>query len=235
MQNFAFDRRSFVAGARAIAPLAAPAVPFGFVLGVAIAESGIDRFAAGASSALIFAGASQLAAVELLAEQASAAVVLVAISFINARHLMYSAAIRPRFVTFPRWFRIVGPYVLLDQSFAMALDQPDEMGDRARMWHFLGSGAFLWAMWISVTTLGIVFGDVINPDWQLSFAGPILFGGLMVLSISDRAGVVAAAVGAVVSIVASGLPQGSGVLVAIVCGVAAGSITASSKTDKVAA
>ena len=222
MTDFSFHRRAFFAGFREVMPLAVPGIPFGFVLGVVIADSGLDQLAAWFSSPIVMAGAAQLAAIELLAESAGAWVVLVTVAFINSRHLMYSAALRPRFSGFPGWFRAVGPYVLLDQSFALALTQPDDMDDRDRMWHFLGSGAFLWVMWMCATGAGVLVGDVAEPEWQLGFAVPILFGGLMLLSISNRAGVVAAAVGAIVAVGGADLPQGSGVLLAIVLGVAAG-------------
>ncbi|MEM9204271.1 MAG: AzlC family ABC transporter permease [Actinomycetota bacterium] len=231
MSDFSFDRRAFWSGFRDVIPLAVPGMPFGFVLGVVIADSGLDQFAAWMSSPIIAAGAAQLAAIELLAEQASAAVVLVTVAFINSRHLMYSAALRPRFAGFPGWFRAVGPYVLLDQSFALAVAQPDDIDDRTRMWHFFGSGAFLWTMWMIATALGVLVGDVTEPEWQLGFAVPILFGGLMILSIANRAGFVAAAVGAIVSVAGASLPQGSGVLLAIVLGVTAGGVVDSRTAD----
>lgn len=222
MADFSFDRRAFWAGFRDIVPLAVPGIPFGFVLGVVIAESGLDQFVAWLSSPIILAGAAQLAAVELLAESASAAVVLVTVAFINSRHLMYSAVMRPKFSGFPNWFKAVGPYVLIDQAFALAITQPDDMDDRTRMWHFLGSGTFLWVMWMSATGMGVLVGDITEPEWQLGFAVPLLFGGLMVISITNRAGMVAAAVGGIVAVLGADLPQGSGVLLAIVLGVAAG-------------
>ena len=89
MADFSFDRRAFWAGFRDIIPLAIPGIPFGFVLGVVIAESGLDQVAAWASSPIITAGAAQLAAIELLAESASAAVVSVA-SSARARRLYAS-------------------------------------------------------------------------------------------------------------------------------------------------
>lgn len=222
MADFSFDRRAFWAGFRDIIPLAIPGIPFGFVLGVVIAESGLDQVAAWASSPIITAGAAQLAAIELLAESASAGVVLVTVAFINSRHLMYSAAMRPRFASYPLWFRVVAPYILIDQAFALAISQPEDLDDRTRAWHFLGSGAFLWTMWMCATLAGVLVGDVVDPDWQLGFAVPILFGGLMVLAITNRAGVAAAAVGAIVSVLGADLPQGSGVLLAIVLGMATG-------------
>jgi predicted branched-subunit amino acid permease len=222
--NLPFDRAAFVAGIRDILPIAVPAIPFGLVLGLAIGDSGLATFAAWSSSWLIFAGASQLAAIELLAQQAGAAVVMVTVGFINSRHLMYSAALRSRMAGFPTWFRVVGPYFLIDQSFAVANAQPDGIDDRTRMWHYFGTAALLWTVWQTSVATGIAMGDLIRPEWQLPFAVPLLFGGLMILSITNRAGVAAAVVGASVALLAAELPQGSGVLLAIVAGVTAGAV-----------
>lgn len=222
MTGHPFDRRAFWRGFAAVIPLAVPGIPFGFVLGVVIADSGLDEFTGWLSSPLILAGAAQLAAIELLAEQASAVVVLVTVTFVNSRHMMYSAALRPRFAGFPAWFRWAAPYVLLDQAFALAAAQPDDLDDTTRMWHFLGSGSFLWIMWMIATGMGVLVGDVTEPEWQLGFSVPILFGGLMILAITNRAGVVAAVVGGTVAVAAAELPQGSGIPLAILLGVAAG-------------
>ena len=133
MADFPFDRHAFWAGFRDIVPLAVPGIPFGFVLGVVIAESGLDRFVAWLSSPIVLAGASQLAAIEFLAESTSAAVVLVTVAFINSRHLMYSAVLRPTFANFPTWFKILGPYLLIDQAFALAITQPRPGFERSRL------------------------------------------------------------------------------------------------------
>ena len=84
MADFSFDRHAFWAGFRDIVPLAVPGIPFGFVLGVVIAESGLDRFVAWLSSPIVLPARSQLAAIELLAESTGAAVVLVTVAFINS-------------------------------------------------------------------------------------------------------------------------------------------------------
>ena len=56
VSDHSFDRHAFWSGFREMIPFAIPGIPFGFVLGVAIADSGLDRFVAWLSSPLIFAG-----------------------------------------------------------------------------------------------------------------------------------------------------------------------------------
>ena len=53
MTDFSFDPRAFWTGFREVIPLAVPGIPFGFVLGVVIADSGLDQLAAWASSPII--------------------------------------------------------------------------------------------------------------------------------------------------------------------------------------
>ena len=113
-----------------------------------------------------------MAAIELLAESAGAAVVLVTVAFINSRHLMYSAVLRPTFSNFPNWFKIIGPYLLIDQAFALAITQPDDTDDRARMWHFLGSGALVWLVWMVSTGMGVVVGDITKPSGNSASPSP---------------------------------------------------------------
>lgn len=219
MSAFPFDRRAFFTGAKEIIALGFPGIPFGMVIGVVVAESGIGDLAGWAGSWIILAGAANLAALDLMADGASAAVIILTVAFINSRHAMYSAAVRPKFVKFPNWFRWVGPYFLIDQVFALANQQPDDMPDRERLWHYFGSAITLWTLWVASVTAGLLLGDVIDPDWHLTFAVPLLFTGLMLLSISNRPGVVAAVVGGGVALITADFPQGSGVIVAIIAGV----------------
>jgi len=222
MPDLSFDARAARAGALAIAPLAAPGIPFGLVLGLVISDGGIDRLAGWSSSFIIIAGAAQLIVMSQLIDGASAAVIIVSVALINSRHVMYSAALRPRVAEFPSWFRVIGPYFLLDQVFAVADARPAEMTDRERLWHYMGSAFFIWPMWVFAVSAGILFGDVIDESWSLDFAVPLMFGGLMVLAIRDRPGVLAAVVAATVAVVGKDLPQGSGLLLGILVGVAAG-------------
>jgi len=159
-----------------------------------------------------------------LIDGASAAVIIVSVALINSRHVMYSAALRPRVAEFPSWFRVIGPYFLLDQVFAVADTRPAEMTDRARLWHYMGSAFFIWTMWVIAVGAGILFGDVIDESWSLDFAVPLMFGGLMVLAVRDKPGVLAAVVAATVAVIGKDLPQGSGLLLGIVVGVAAAGI-----------
>lgn len=210
-------------------PLVIPGIPFGLVLGFIVKTEGIDLLAGWSSSWLIFAGSSQLAALNLVAEGASAIVIIASVLLINSRHAMYSAVLRPKFTEMPRWFRTFAPYLLIDQLFAVAESAPELEGSTARyrMWHYLGGGAAVWSMWQVAVAVGIFAGDIVRDEWSLDFAVPVLFTGLLVLSVKDRPGIVAAVVAATVAVAGRDLPQGAGLILGIIVGViVAGSVSA---------
>jgi predicted branched-subunit amino acid permease len=233
MQDLSFDRRAALDGIRTIAPLAAPGLPFGLVLGFLVNDQGIDPLAGWASSWIIFAGSSQLVALNLLGDGASAVVIVISVLLINSRHAMYSAALRPAFAEYPTWFRVSAPYLLLDQLFAVTDGslKLEASTPRYRMWHYIGAGLFMWTIWQISVGLGVLVGDVVREEWSLSFAVALLFAGLLSLSIKDRPGMIAALVAGVVVVVGRELPQGSGLLLAIILGVIAAGVAESRRTE----
>lgn len=202
-------------------PLYVPAVPFALVIGLAIGEAGINSFVGWSGSWIIFGGAAQLTLISLLGSGAAVAAATTAALVVNARHLMYSAALAPTFQRQPRWFRWLGPYVLIDQVFALSSVQQD----RDETWfrtYFLAAGTTFWILWQLTTALGLAIGPVVPLEWDLEFAVPILFLGLIVMGMDKSSKGVAALVGAGVTYLSAGLPNRAGLLVGAVAGIIAG-------------
>ncbi|MGA7229226.1 MAG: AzlC family ABC transporter permease [Acidimicrobiia bacterium] len=204
-------------------PLFVPAVPFGLVIGLAISESGINTMVGWSSSWIIFGGAAQLTLISLLGAGTAVAAAVTAGLVVNARHLMYSAALAPTFQRQPRWFRWLGPYVLIDQLFALASVHLDDDPDVFRT-YFLSAGLTFWSMWQVTTAIGLIIGPIVPESWNLEFAVPILFIGLLVLGLDRWPKVVAALVGAGVSYATAGLPNRGGLLVGALVGIMAGAL-----------
>jgi len=223
MADYSFDRASYKRGIRAALPLVVPPIPFGLALGLVVSQSDVvSNFAGWSSSWIVWAGSAQLVAVELLDDGAAAAVIVLGIVMINARHIVYSAAVNARIGPVPRWFRILGSYWLTDQVFAIDEMQAQNLPSRQRMWTMLGAGTTFWVVWQTVVFLGIISGDVLPDDFPVGFIVAVLFAGLMVLSIRNRPGVLAAIVGGTVVMVTRALPPGTGVVIALIAGAAAG-------------
>jgi predicted branched-subunit amino acid permease len=203
-------------------PLFVPAMPFGLVIGLAITESGMNPFVGWSGSWLIFGGAAQLTLVTLLGTGVAVAAAVGTALVVNARHLMYSAALAPTFQSQPRWFRWLGPYLLIDQLFALTtVRPPDEDPDGFRT-YYLAAGATFWVLWLVVVALGLLLGPVVPEEWNLEFAIPILFIGLLVLGIDHWPEMVAALASAGVTYLAAGLPNRTGLLVGAFVGMIAG-------------
>jgi branched chain amino acid efflux pump len=203
-------------------PLFLPAIPFGFVVGLAVSEGQMPTAIGWSSSVFVFAGAAQLAIVEL-AGTASLWAVIVAGLVINARHVMYSAALAPTFQRQPRWMRWAGPFVLIDQVFALVMLQTDRSPAEFRR-YYLTVGLFFYLNWLWATALGLVVGPIVPESWQLGFAPPIMFLGIVLVSVHRRSHAAAVVVGGLVGLVTAGLQDRLGILIGAAAGVAAGAV-----------
>ena len=216
------DRAAARQGAIDALPLFVPAIPFGLVIGLAITESGMNPFVGWSGAWLIFGGAAQLTLVTLLGTGVAVAAAVGTALVVNARHLMYSAALAPTFQSQPRWFRWLGPYLLIDQLFALTtVRPPDEDPDVFRSYYF-AAGVTFWVLWLTVVAFGLLLGPVVPEEWNLQFAIPILFIGLLVLGTDHWPEMVAALAGAGVTYLAAGLPNRTGLLVGAFVGMIAG-------------
>lgn len=216
-----FNDPDFRRGLAETIPILVPVVPFALVLGLAISESSMPNLVGLAGAPTIFAGAAHLTVVTLVGEGATLAAVILAGLVVNARHLMYSMALSPAFGPQPRWFRWIGPYFLVDQLFALS---SVHLGDPPRSFrrYYMTSGLCFWITWNVSVALGLAIGPVIPQAWGLEFAVPLMFLGLLVMNLTTRPAVLAAAAGSVATLATTGLPNRAGILVGAAVGVAAG-------------
>jgi len=202
-------------------PLFIPAIPFAFVFGVVVAEANIPAFLGWSSSPIIFGGAAQITLLTLMGEGASVAAAVTAALIVGARHLLYSATMAPRFRDQPRWFHWVGAYMLIDQVFALTVLEKD-MSARDFRHYYLSAGITFWLLWMSFTALGLVVGPVIPETWQLGFATPVLFMGLLAVSIDRWQKAAAALVAMVAMALLADLPNRLGIILAALIAIAVG-------------
>lgn len=216
-------REAFLGGVRESVPLQLGIAPFGAVTGVAAVEAGLSPPGAVGMSVVIFAGAAQLAAIELLGETAPLAVVIGTAAIINSRMIMYSASIAPYFSAYRRRVRAAAAYFLVDQAYAMSITEFTEGGrDRHRILYYLGIGLATWLVWVVSTAAGAAAGASVPPELELSFAVPLVFLALLVPAIKDRPTAAAALAGGAVATVASGAPFNLGLPIGAVVGIGVG-------------
>jgi 4-azaleucine resistance transporter AzlC len=212
------------AGVRASVPLLLGVVPFGVVAGVAAVDAGLSPLQAVGLSLVVFAGASQLAAVDLLGRDAPLAVVVLTAAVINLRMAMYSASIAPHLAALRHRWRALCSYVLTDMSYAVAIAEFVGEESRNRRWYYLGAAGAIWAVWQVATVAGVLLGAGIPDGVGADFAVPLVFLALLAAEVDDRPRLAAAVGGGGVAVVGSGLPLNLGLVSGALAGVVAGTL-----------
>ena len=220
-------RESFLAGARATAPVLVGIVPFGLVAGAAAVGVGLSGLQAVGLSVVVFAGAAQLAAIDLLGQEAPLAVVVVTALVINLRMVMYSASIAPYFREVATRWRAGLAYLLTDQAYALSVTRFGDDRPVRRRWYYLGTALPLWAVWQVCTVVGVVVGARVPDSLPLEFAVPLTFLALLVPAVTDRASGTAAVVGGTGAAVGAALPLNLGLIAGALAGVLAGLVAES--------
>ena len=198
-------------------------IPFGLVCGVGAAAAGATVWGALGMSAIIFSGAAQIIAAQLLAVGAPIAVIVLTCFVAGLRFLMYSAAIAPYLRPLPpRWQQALA-FLLTDQAFAAAIRRFDAGGDpRAGGLHFLGAGFALWAFWQATNVVGFFAGNLVPPNWSMEFAVPLCFIALIAPHFRNAPQVGAGVLAGVAVVALDGLPMRLNLIAAGVVGILAG-------------
>jgi predicted branched-subunit amino acid permease len=200
-------------------------VPFGVVCGVGAIAAGASPVAALAMSMIMFSGAAQIVAAQLLAAGAPFAVILLSCFVVSLRLIMYSAAMAPYLRPLDHRWRALLAYVLTDQAFARTIQRFRESDDvAANASYFLGSGALLWVTWQLATVLGIVAGQIVPASWQLEFVVPLCFISILVPLLRDRVSLLVFAVTAIAAVILDAMPLRLSMICAGLLGILAGII-----------
>jgi len=173
---------------------------FGLVFGLAARNAGFSPIEAVAFSVVVFAGASQFAAAGYIAAGLPWLGIVVLTFFLNARHMLYSASLAPRFREVPFAQRVVMSHVLTDEAFALSAAHFHRIGrlDIPGYWIAAVLGVFI--PWNVATIVGVLLGGAI-PDpskFGLDIVFPAAMGGLAVGLATARREVVAAGAGAII-------------------------------------
>ena len=203
-------------------PILVGVVPFGLVAGAAPVEGGLGAWAGPAFSVIVFAGASQLAAINVLADGGSWVIAAIAACTINLRLLLYSASMAPHMARFSLRDRLLAAYLLTDQSYAVSIARW-RTGAAPSLAFYFGGGVTLWLSWQLATVVGALGGGLLSDDVPLEFTVPLVFLVLLVPAVTTRPAVVAMLAGGGSAVLALELGAGGtyiliGALVGIVAG-----------------
>jgi predicted branched-subunit amino acid permease len=217
------SRLEFRAGLRASLPLLVAVGPFGLVTGVAMAAAGIPALEAMAMSVLVYAGASMLAAAQLIAVGTPALVVVLAAGIVNLRHFMYSASIRPYLAGEPLWRRMLVAYALVDNTYALFIQRfSTHPGAPGKFHYFAGLTVPIWLCWQATVGIGLAAGARLPAAWKLEFAAPLAFIAMTIPFLRGRPMLAAAVSAGATAVLAHGLPLRLGLALAAIVGICCG-------------
>ena len=111
-----------------MAPLLLGVAPFGVVAGATPVTNGMGWDVSVGFSTIVFAGASQLASIDVLSGGGSVAVAVLAACTINLRMVLYSASMAPYVTRVPTARRFLMAYLLTDQAYAVSIVRWSEQG-----------------------------------------------------------------------------------------------------------
>lgn len=155
-----FTLDGFARGFRMATPLALSGILFGMAFGVLAREAGLSFGEAVLMSMTVFAGASQMAALDLWTAAPSILVLALATFAINVRHVVMGAALRPWFsklrsstAHFSLWF-------MTDGNWAMSMAE-HRKGERDAA-ILVGSGVVMWFGWVSGGAIGHLAGAALG-------------------------------------------------------------------------
>jgi 4-azaleucine resistance transporter AzlC len=186
---------------------------FGVSFGVLAVTTGLTVAQACTMSLLVFTGASQFAAVGIVASGGSPAAALGSALLLAARNSAYGLAMS-RVLRGSLGLRLVASQLVIDESTAMATAEPDRPRQVRAFWV---TGLAVFVCWNVGTLAGAVGGNAIGDPARLGLdaAFPAGFVALLVPHVRRVEGKVAAALGALTALVLVPLtPPGVPVLAA---------------------
>jgi predicted branched-subunit amino acid permease len=170
-------------GARLALPFLPGTAVFAAAFGTIAAQKGLTLGDAVLMSAVVFAGASQLVAMEVWAEPltlGTIASIAVVTGIVNMRFLLMTASLRPWMGPLPAWQTYPAMLTTTDANWLVAIRYHNDGGRDAAV--FLGVALALWVFWVGATVPGYLLGAVVSDPkrFGLDLVMPAFFAAMMI-------------------------------------------------------
>jgi len=156
---------------------------FASAFGAAAAQKGLTAWQALSMSAFVYAGASQMVALEIWREAWSPSTVLALMTItatVNARMVLMGAAIQPWLAPAPNTQNAVNLFFFTDANWLIGTRYRGEGGSDLGV--LFGAGFALWIAWVVATYPGYLAGVLVTDPsrYGIDLVMPIFFSAMIV-------------------------------------------------------
>jgi predicted branched-subunit amino acid permease len=162
-----FTRSGVLAGFVQGQALAMGVLVYGVVFGVLASGARMLLGDALLMSAAIYSGSAQIATLQSWAQSPLLAPALATILMMNARYVLYGAALRPWMGRLPPWLSYPTLFFLGDANWALSMTRHGT-GERDAGF-VLGSGVAMYAPWLAGTWIGYLLGSAVPDPTRFGF------------------------------------------------------------------
>lgn len=220
--SFSLGGKDFLQGVRAASGVAIGYVPIGMAYGILAKAVGLSLFETVGMSLMVYAGASQFVALNLIAMGLNPAQIVFTVFMVNFRHFLMSTSLREKIGTGNRAVEALYSFGVTDETFAVSSVEEREL----TALFMVGLNFTAYLSWAGSSGAGYALGRGLPEVLQasMSIALYALFIGLLVPSIKERKEVlfVAGLAGGLNSAFRLGLSTGWSIVLASLISAAAG-------------
>lgn len=157
--------RDFLQGLKDGIPPCFGVAPVGISIGIMAVQAGLSSFESILMSMAVYAGASQMMGINLIAQGASFSTIILGTFLINLRHLIMSSSIMQYFKDESLGKRLLASYGLVDESFAIF-----SLSHEKSYAYFLGINTMIYITFVVMTILGATLNALLPAMISNSFA-----------------------------------------------------------------
>ena len=176
--------RSFLYGLRMGIPVMIGFIPVAIAFAIMAANASLGIAETISMSLFVFAGASQMMSVGMIAEGAGMLAIVIATFIINLRHIIMSTCVFERMEKIGVLDKLICGFGVTDESFAIFTTTEKEKSNK---WYFLGIVCITYSSWVIGTVIG-AFTSAVLPAVVSNSLGIALYAMFIALLVPNVKG-----------------------------------------------
>jgi predicted branched-subunit amino acid permease len=203
-------------------PFAVALIPFGIAIGGASAAAGFSAWESAFGGIVLLAGASQLAAVEVLGSGGGVLATAVIVALINLRFAFYGAGVARWFADVPMRRQLMLVVPIVDQTFMLCQERFEGRSDLPwRQRYYATATALLVAAFIGSQVVAFHVGGGLPESLGLHLAAPLAFAGMLAKTVTTSSDIVAGTVAAAIVVLGTSIAGTAALPLGVAAGVGA--------------